>query len=87
MHNYLLIIERGDECLWGYFPDVPGCTTAGATVEEVRASAVAALASHLEDEAPPRPQSLAQHLKDGLELDGTEVLTWVAYEPQTVAAV
>lgn len=34
-HTYPLIIEQGDEGLFGFFPDLPGLTVAGGTHEEV----------------------------------------------------
>ena len=37
--SYPLIIEQGDEGLFGFFPDLPGLTVAGATREEVVALA------------------------------------------------
>jgi predicted RNase H-like HicB family nuclease len=50
------------------FPDVPGCVTAGHTVDEARAMAAEALAGHLalleeEGEPSPRPSTM-EALKD-----------------------
>lgn len=44
---YPAIIERGDEGFGVYFPDLPGCTSAGATVQEAARNAEDALAGHL----------------------------------------
>ena len=80
--RYLLIIEKGDQALWGYFPDVPGCTTAGSSVEEIRANAQEALAGFFEDGDPvPEARPLEAIVASGeLALEGTETLTWVDYE-------
>jgi len=41
------IIERGGDGYFAFFPDVPGCTSAGDTVEETLRHAEAALHGHL----------------------------------------
>ena len=79
--QYLIIIENAGGNLSGYFPDVPGCGTAGATVEEVRRNAVEALSGHLEGDEPPAARPLKAILDEGLDLDGSEVFAWVTYEP------
>jgi predicted RNase H-like HicB family nuclease len=48
-HRYVLLIEPGDGQLQGYFPELPGCTTAGATKAELLANAREALQIYLED--------------------------------------
>jgi predicted RNase H-like HicB family nuclease len=82
--HYLLIIERAPGNLSAYLPDVPGCTTAGHTFEEVRANALEALSLHFEDGEPlPQARSLQAILAEGdVELDGTETLTWVDFEQE-----
>lgn len=86
--KYVIVIEEGEEGFWGYFPDVPGCVTAGNTVDEVRANAVEALELHLEGEEVPEARTLGEVLAGAeAELDGTEVLAWVTYEPQALATV
>jgi predicted RNase H-like HicB family nuclease len=86
--KYVIVIEKGEEGFWGYFPDVPGCVTAGATVDDVRENAVEALESHLEGEEVPEARSLNEILADPeTELEGTEVLAWVSYEQQALATV
>ena len=47
--SYPLIIEQGDEGLFGFFPDLPGLTVAGATREEVVALAREFLRDSLAD--------------------------------------
>lgn len=46
--RYLVIIERGPNNLSAYVPDLPGCTSAGATLEEVLAGIGEAISGHLE---------------------------------------
>jgi predicted RNase H-like HicB family nuclease len=47
--RYAMLIERNDGMLWGYFPDLPGCTTGGATRAELLQNAKEALHLYLED--------------------------------------
>lgn len=44
---YPAIIERGREGYGVFFPDLPGCTSAGGTVTEAALNAEEALAGHL----------------------------------------
>ncbi len=56
--TYIGLVEKepdSDYCV--YFPDLPGCVTAGRTIEETREMAAEALALHL----------------DGLAEDGDEI--------------
>ncbi|MDE2342898.1 MAG: type II toxin-antitoxin system HicB family antitoxin [Betaproteobacteria bacterium] len=45
---YTAILERDAEGFSVYFPDVPGCTSAGSTAQEAADNAEAALYAHLE---------------------------------------
>lgn len=45
--TYPAIIERAGETFSVYFPDLPGCTSAGRTVQEAALNAEEALAGHL----------------------------------------
>lgn len=45
--HYPAIIERGPEGFGVYFPDLPGCVSAGRTVQEAALGAEEALAGHL----------------------------------------
>ncbi len=60
--HYLAIVEKTADSDYGvFFPDVPGCVSAGETLEEARAFAVEALSLHLEDEATlPLARSLPE---------------------------
>lgn len=83
--KYLLVIETAENNLCTYFPDVPGCVTAGDTVEEIRRNAAEVLSGHLEGEEIPSARPLKAILDEGLELDGSEVFAWVDFEPATHA--
>lgn len=79
--KYLLIIEDAGENFCAYFPDVPGCTTTGATVEEIRVNAAEALELHLDEDTAPRARTLAEIAADPeVLLDGSEIIAWLDYE-------
>jgi len=44
---YPAVIERADDGFSVFFPDLPGCTSAGATVQEAALAAEEALSGHL----------------------------------------
>ena len=57
---YIAVMEKGPEGYGVWFPDLPGCVSAGETEVEARAGAVEALALHLEGlvedgQTVPRP--------------------------------
>jgi len=64
MRQYTAPIHKDADSDFGVsFPDLPGCVTAGSTLDEARDMATEALALHLEgmeqdDEAIPEPSSL-----------------------------
>jgi predicted RNase H-like HicB family nuclease len=68
---YVAVIERGSDGLGVFFPDVPGCTSAGATVQEAATNAEAALYGHL---------SLA--LEHGEALPDATALDDVPHDPE-----
>jgi predicted RNase H-like HicB family nuclease len=45
--SYTAIVERGEHGFGVFFPDVPGCVSAGRTEQEVFANAEEALSGHL----------------------------------------
>lgn len=60
--KYLVIIERGPNNLSAYVPDLPGCTSAGMTLDEVLARIQEAIEGHIEimresGEIVPEPSS------------------------------
>jgi predicted RNase H-like HicB family nuclease len=61
------------------FPDFPGCTSAGSTLDEARAGAAEALALHVEGmvedgDAVPEPSSLESIMRDPDNRDGVAIL-------------
>jgi predicted RNase H-like HicB family nuclease len=63
--KYVYVIERAaDGSYSAYVPDLPGCTTAGDSVDDVKAGIKDAVASYIEslrehDEPVPPPSSQA----------------------------
>lgn len=59
MKSYAYVIERSDDGgYWGYLPDLPGCTTAGDTPEDVERQlpeAVELYLSYFRDRNQPVP--------------------------------
>lgn len=60
---YPAIIEPAAEGFGVFFPDLPGCTSAGATVQEAACNAEEALQAHIDlaaehGEAIPEPSEL-----------------------------
>jgi predicted RNase H-like HicB family nuclease len=59
MTEYAVVIEDAGENFSAYVPDLPGCVSTGATVEEVTANIREAIALHIEslrehgEEVPP----------------------------------
>lgn len=64
MPSYIAYIRKDPDSDYGVeFPDVPGCITAGRTLDEARAMAAEALAGHLailaeEGEPVPTPSTM-----------------------------
>ena len=57
MRNYIAIVSKEPDSVWGaHFPDLPGCTSAGSTIEETVANASVALRLWAEDE-PELPEA------------------------------
>jgi predicted RNase H-like HicB family nuclease len=72
MANYIGLIHKEKKSGYGViFPDFPGCTTVGNTLDEAHKSAHEALDFHIEGmqedgEAIPAPSTLEQVLKSDL---------------------
>ena len=64
MTEYIALLNKDQQSDYGvWFPDFPGCVTAGKTLEEARRLAAEALAFHIEGmiedgEALPSPSTL-----------------------------
>lgn len=80
MLHYIGLIHKDPASDYGVsFPDLPGCMTAGRTLDEARALAEDALALHLsgmadDGEAAPEPSSLEAVMADPDNRDGVAVL-------------
>ena len=80
MRSYIALIHKDADSDYGVsFPDLPGCITAGTTMDDARAMAIEALAIHLEgmaadSEAIPEPSSLADIMTDAANRDGVAIL-------------
>ena len=63
--KYVYVIEKADDGSYSaYVPDLPGCTTSGDSLEEIRANIKDAVASYIDslrehNEPVPPPQSAA----------------------------
>lgn len=80
MVQYIALIHKEAASDYGVsFPDLPGCVTAGSTLDEARAMAQEALALHLEGlaedgEPIPEPSSLEAVMTDPVNRDGVAIL-------------
>jgi predicted RNase H-like HicB family nuclease len=80
MRQYIALIHKASGSDFGVsFPDLPGCVTAGSTLDEARDMAAEALAFHLEGmeqdgEAIPEPSSLETIMADPDNRDGVAIL-------------
>ena len=90
---YYAVIEKEPTSSYGvFFPDLPGCTSAGKTLEEACNRASEALSLHLEwmmkDGDPiPEPRSLAQVEADPVFLDDlTNVVAFLRVFPEMAEA-
>jgi predicted RNase H-like HicB family nuclease len=91
LRQYIALIHKDADSDFGVsFPDLPGCVTAGATLDEARDMAEEALALHLEgmaedDDAIPEPSSPEAVMTDPENRTGVAIL--VAAPAQAVKAV
>jgi predicted RNase H-like HicB family nuclease len=91
MNQYIALIHKQAESDFGVsFPDLPGCVSAGSTLDEARDMAEEALALHLEGleadgEAAPKPSSLDAVMSDPTNRDGVAILVAsLSQAPKTV---
>jgi predicted RNase H-like HicB family nuclease len=67
-NSYLIVIESGENHS-AFSPDVPGCVSAGRSVDETLKNMREALQLHLSDEETiPEPRGLAWHLANDEDL-------------------
>ena len=70
MATYIALLRKDEASDYGVdFPDLPGCVTAGRTLEEARVAAAEALTLHLEGltedgETAPEPSSVDDVMSD-----------------------
>lgn len=80
MRPYIALIHKDPASDYGVsFPDLPGCVSAGHTLDEARAMAAEALALHLEGLAEdgdpiPEPSTLETVMADSTNRDGVAML-------------
>ncbi|HEY1943873.1 MAG TPA: type II toxin-antitoxin system HicB family antitoxin [Roseiarcus sp.] len=80
MRQYIALIHKEPGSEFGVsFPDLPGCVTAGASLDEARDMAAEALAFHLEGldqdgEPIPEPATLEAVMRDPANRDGVAIL-------------
>lgn len=90
MAQYIALIRKEADSDYGVsFPDLPGCVTAGATLDEARAFAEEALALHIEgmieDGDPiPEPSTLENVMDDQANRDGVAILVGAETRGRTV---
>lgn len=90
MRNYIAVMSKEERSDYGvHFPDLPGCVTAGTTLEQARRRAAEALALHLQGMVEegleiPKPSSLDRIVKDPSSADGVPFLVTVE-EPESKA--
>ncbi len=68
MNRYLIVIENDGSNYSAYSPDLPGCASTGATVEETKRNMEGAIEFHLqglrEDGLPvPQPSTVAEYVE------------------------
>ncbi len=74
MYKYLVLVEKGERNYSAYAPDVPGCVSAGDTVDETLHNFQEALKLHLEglfedgDPAPPSTFAAAEFVEADMEV-------------------
>ena len=66
--RYVVVIEKADGNYSAYVPDLPGCVTTGATLEEVKQMIQEAIEFHIEgmqkEGLPiPKPTSIAHEVE------------------------
>jgi len=68
MKKYAVVFEKAPNNWAAYVPDLPGCVTTGATLEETRCLIAEAIEFHIEGlrmdgEAVPEPTTIAESVE------------------------
>jgi predicted RNase H-like HicB family nuclease len=80
MTNYIALIHKDADSEFGVsFPDLPGCVSVGATLEEARINAEEALALHVdgmieEGDTLPTPSTLDEVMANPVNRDGAVIV-------------
>jgi predicted RNase H-like HicB family nuclease len=66
--RYAVVIEKSENNVSAYVPDLPGCIATGGTIAEVKSDIQEAIAFHLEGMredglSPPVPQSQVEYVE------------------------
>ncbi len=92
MVRYIALIRKDEDTEYGVdFPDLPGCISAGSTVDEAFDNAAEALAGHIEamrahgETVPPPTTTVEEVLADPHNRDAVAVL--IAAPPEPARAV
>ena len=91
MTNYIALIHKDADSEFGVsFPDLPGCVSVGAKLEEARLNAEEAVALHAEGliedgETLPEPSTLDEVMADPANRDGAVIIVPLkTAQPRTV---
>jgi predicted RNase H-like HicB family nuclease len=90
MADYIALIHKEEDSDFGVsFPDLPGCVSAGSSLEEARRMGAEALAFHveglIEDGEPlPEPSTLDTIMRDPDNRDGVAILVPVDVKSRSV---
>ncbi len=90
--GYIALVHKDEGTSYGVsFPDVPGCVSAGDTLEEAIANAAEALAGHfalmrVDGDAIPEPRSFEQLRRDPDFLADAAGAIVTIVQPQSLAA-
>jgi predicted RNase H-like HicB family nuclease len=93
MRAYIALIHKDEGSDYGVsFPDLPGCITAGTTMDEARLFAEEALTLHLtglaeDGEGVPEPSSLDQIMQDRENRDAVAILVPVKDQVSRIVRV
>lgn len=79
MHYYPAIVEKASDGYGVFFPDLPGCTSAGSTIQQAALNAEEALQVHLElsqehGDPIPAPSTLDQVTVDPDVIEAARIL-------------
>ncbi len=89
MREYIAVIHKDARSDYGVsFPDLPGCVSAGATLDDARAMAAEALEFHVEGmvedgEPLPEPSSLEAVMQETINRDAVAILVPPRRRPRT----